>query len=513
MAVKIVLDGRALAPSEYEAESISVTRSIEPKKDATQEIYFYGEAYELIKLRVIDAQFGQMEVLPLQIFDSCCGQALIFDGEILGKAVEFCDGECFCKAIATEKNPLLDCLKGQILSDGLQNYSHPNIPMHRDLSDFEQVVADILQILLFIFLALLVPALAAILLFLTVVELVIQGIDVLLDALRRVPLLGFIPDIIPNESRDILPDISDLPDALRAMQDLIKKIDQVYYYPSPYVRTMLENACKRCGEYDGASYTFYSPIFQQGSPYRDLVWLKASGRGKTGRTSIGIIDENKPLVSAEDFMNDLKKVFNARWGVNGNQLYIKSLYDTEGDLVDYSNENSCYSFLEEDLPARATLEYTDDPIDTTANAEKGRFDHLQEFANNSTPALRGKKQYILPFGRFLVEPFRGKFSASSSRMLKMARTSCGVAKLMIFKDGQPTDGTEMLGATLWASFFYNESPLSISAKRRRFEVTADYECDKAVEPSQPILLSLGSGIVEEVTIDYTGRTITIIGTV
>jgi hypothetical protein len=124
--------------------------------------------------------------------------------------------------------------------------------------------------------------------------------------------------------------------------------------------------------------------------------------------------------------------------------------------------------------------------------------------------LRGKKAYNLPFGRFLTGPAKGKFSETTQRVLKMARTTCGLPKLMIFSGGQLMPSQEMYGKALWASFFYQESPLNPSSKKRRFEVSDVYDCNTVV-PGQPIRLQKGLGTVQEVTIDYSSRTITING--
>lgn len=509
--IKIVFNGRVLNEDEYSTDAVSVKKSIDPKNDITQEFVFYKQAYNEIKSSIIDTRLGQAKSIPIKIYDLCCGyEVLVFDGEIKGPSVEWCEKDCFAKAIAIQSNPFLDCLKGQIISEGLENIAHPNIPMLRDLSDFEKIIMAFLKVLLFSFVVLMMVGMTAILVFLTIVEVVIQAVDVIFDALRKVPLLKkVIPDIIPRDDRDILPDVSELPDIYRALFTIMKAVDSIDYHTAPYLRVIIQNACNQCGISDNREYAFRSSILNDpASEYYNLTYFKASKRGDPVPKPIGLIDANKPILTASDLLDQLNDVFNARWYITDETLYFESRHISPRPSVDVSSYNICYSFSSEDIPARAIIEYKDDAIDTTANTKQSVFDYVKNF--NGPDFLRGKKKYEIPFGRFVITPFKGEFSESGNNMLKMPSRSCSLPKLLIF-NGRLEDNGEMYGYTLWQRFFFKENPLDNSYKGRRFDFQGVLDCSLKPVPGQEVITNYGVGVVEEAEYDYSNRVITISG--
>lgn len=514
--IKIQLDGRFIRNDEYSFESISVSKTIEAQKDITQDITFYKGAYQQIKEALIDPRFGYVESLPIRIFDTCCNKdgVLIFDGRIEGKSLEFCQDDCYVRTTATSQSPLLDCLKGQILSQGLDDISHFNLIGIEDRSDFQKVVTSILSVVSTILSLLATAILLPILSFLTVVELFIQLIDVLLDRLRSVPLLsGIIPDIIKRDDRNILPDLGNFEDLVRGLNKQISRLDAVSYYPAPFIRTMLQNACDQCGARLGNDYEFVSSIFtDSNSEYYNTAWFRPDGKGLESPKRTGLSDNNKPLTTAESLLDDLRGVFNARWWVDGGTLRFEPKSFTRG-AVDYSDKKACFGFIEEDLPARAEILYQRDPIDLAGNVKLSEFNYLIEFASDGT-AQRGKKDYQLSFSVPNISDVEASGASSNSKGVKTDANGVNFPKLVIFENASRlSDQKPLTGEVLWRNFFdATENPNTNGFKPRRFDINTVYECGQEIPLAGAFIqLSSGNGVVDAVDIDYSSREITLTG--
>lgn len=549
---KIILDGITLSESDFKADKVVTTETFENKKANSQEFTFRHAAYDVIKEKIIDNPEGRLVSLNAQIVDTCCGtERVILDGEIQGKNVDFSDGKCEARASILEKNRFLDCLKTYIVGEGLEDIRHPNIPMNKEVSDFEDIVAKSLQILLvYLVQPIVFTILVPVLFFLTIVEVIIQGIDIFLDELRGLRIgfsvlgedvsirpFGWVPDIIPSSDRDILPDISDFTDIMSGFASFLMKLDQVYWYPSPYIRTIIENACQQCGQQNGESYSFSSSIFNSpNSPYYRTVWLNASSeRGRVTPPSVGLINGNSPIKTASDFMDDLVKFCNGKWEVIGNTLFLERRdFFEQGDSYDLTGEDADYSFKEEDIPARAWIRYTDDAIDLAGNAESGRMDRLINWNEPENPRQRGKKEYLIPFGRSLIGPYKSIFSETDSilgniglglenligfniptlnlTVLKMSQLQTSVPKILIVDANEKLiAATDLDAQVLYDRFFSIDNPRSSGYKSLTFKVEKEMDCEEGIAKGDTVTISRGRAVAITVEKDWDSRKVTISG--
>lgn len=360
-------------------------------KSYSTELRFYDDGYSILKTVLIDNPNGFVNEVDVQIFDECCGR-LVFDGFISGNSIDWCEPECWISASVVEKKELLNCVKSTLITDNHNDFL--NQPQKK-LRYCIETRPDFIYSILFLIYGILNTAIFLVLLPLSLVVVVIQGI-----ALGVCLLFCAIPGTGCNSATctggtwthpsgafsDISGWFNDLRDRMIQCQ---------WYHPTALVRDYIQNVCDKCG------LTFESSILNDpSSPYYNLLLLSAPvQRGyKPSESESRLIEQNYPIESLDTLMTrHLNPIFNARYWIVGNKLIFerKDYFSSASTWIDAEQllndgriiENQiCFSWIDKPQKAYAVYNYSLDAIDMTCNEAGIRFEDIVEW--NSPPSLR-----------------------------------------------------------------------------------------------------------------------------
>jgi len=497
MSKQLFIEGIPISESDYENNRVLKYLSFDNKKAFSEDFRFKGKAFDVIKSKLIDPANGRIASVSVQIIDYCCSEAgeVILDGIIKGDNYNWCDGECELTATVYERNDFLDCIKTLIVSDKMKETGHPNVLAQKQYDKAERI---------------------------NILNLIFVGIGYIPIA-TMLQLITALP-IIPKKVRKNIPDLNFL---IR----LLNKIYDVYHYPSPYISSYLDNICARCGEEKGKTYTWQSSYFQTGSDLARAVFFNApSQSGETSNPS-KLIQDNRPLKTAEDWLKDLADLLNAKWYTKNDTLFFERKDYKLGDSkLDLTSEKTCYSPASEDPPAFATLYYQDDN-DLAGNETRASYDYLHEWNTSNSEVLRGKKEYLFRFGRAKIGKFDDLFKSLGlnssffsfivgfkinrpNLFLKISHLVAGLPKVIVLDaNGNLTDNSLMYGEALYNRYFSIDNPNDNNYKAINFEVSTDLKCDGEYYEGMPIIISKGEAIASNITIDYSERKVTFTGVV
>lgn len=405
--MKLYIDGVLIPPSEYGGNVASVDITDNESNDEksiviTEEYTLTGNAYEMVKAAIIDDTNGKNEFLSVKIYeDKCCDtDVLLFEGIIRGDSVNWCFGECSCKVNFfehTDETKKIDCIKTTLIWDNWNNFqsqAHPRIVYCVEMrpSILQQAIliyAVYLNILLLPFQGML-----------AVLNLIVSIILAIITAVNS--LLPGTP--IPTNGLEEFQDngaFSQLSDLLANLNENVVGCGRKH--PSPLVRDYIENACGKCG------LTFQSSIFNDvGSDYYDTVYMFAPVEKGTRDESVLWIDQNKPIITLEGLLEQLKIPFSGDWDVQGTVLRFEreDFFWSGATFVNYSvleteeliQGKLCLSWRDEQRNAYARFEYSKDPVDLCGNEAQKRFCDLVEWNIPFSELQKGVQETILPFG-------------------------------------------------------------------------------------------------------------------
>ncbi len=340
--------------------------------------------YKILKQELIDDPAGKNKSVSVEFFDTCCGgvEKSRFVGIIKGDSLSWCDGQCFIEAEVIEDDEddqKLDCLASKLVFDnqnGFQSQDHPRVTYCNELRpNWMHDVILILGIFINLIQIILVPIVAAVSLLITIVTIGTFGTGLLDDYLSLIPALK---EAITGCGRQ---------------------------HPSPFVRDYIKNVCDICG------LTFESSILNDpASQYYDTMYFYAPVEKGTRDSSVKYIEENKPILSGEGFLDEQKLVHNAKWWVDSGVLYYerKDFRPTNSVYVDYedlkaqgvvvNDKKACYEYNENQQKAYLRMEYSEDEVDLCGNEAKDRYSDIIEWNNPFSKSQVGEEQIILPFG-------------------------------------------------------------------------------------------------------------------
>lgn len=212
-------------------------------------------------------------------------------------------------------------------------------------------------------------------------------------------------------------------------------------HPAPLVRDYISNVCSKCGvtvnsqtapiffdpTSDYYNTTYFSPEVKKGIDEDDPqpYW----------------INDNKPLLTLDMFLNKLKVPFNSKWYIKNNTLYFdrKDFDDVSGYIYDFAGRDKSkiiegveYNWNENKKPAYARGGYSVDGFDNMTSDTKERFNDVVEFNNPVNPGLEGEgnKTFELAAARFRGDGvYKDYISESLSKMWIAAIFSGGLSNI------------------------------------------------------------------------------------
>jgi hypothetical protein len=183
-------------------------------------------------------------------------------------------------------------------------------------------------------------------------------------------------------------------------------------------RDYIDNVCEHCGvSVDTAKHFLYQQtILHRGvvinNPYFWLDILFASsekGRGDSDPNRFKLIEQNVPLISLTDLLDDLGMAFNSRWYLTtDNRLRFIRKWEraTNAPILDFTTIPEkrifklCHDITDKQQPLTAVYGYQQDSIDLSANDALLRFNSTISFDSdgNVNPYLKGHQDNTVPFG-------------------------------------------------------------------------------------------------------------------
>jgi len=403
--MKLFINNILIPNTEYtNSATIDVTdntESAEKTRVVSTEYKLTGMAYEIIRDNLIEVEGGNQLFLPVRIFeDECCDEdILLFEGIVRGDTVDWCYGECSCTVQFvehTEETQLLDCVKSTLIFDnhnGFQEQQHPRMVYCVELRpSFMQDVILIFGVLFNIVFILLTPVIA-------IISVLVSVINVIIDVLNTIPGVSI---------NNIDFDGDNNTNTLQEYNNLVGSINELIVgcgrkHPSPLVRDYITNVCDKCG------LSFQSSILNDSSSeYYNSVYFFAPVEKGTRDEDVLWIDQNKPILTLEGLLEQLKPVFSADWEIQGTTLVFEreDFFHTGDIFVNYEtllanaqvNEKLCLSWRDEEKPAYARFDYTEDPVDWVGNEAKARYSDIVEWNNPFSEIQKGVSEHRFSFG-------------------------------------------------------------------------------------------------------------------
>jgi hypothetical protein len=383
--------------SVIKAQSGIVTKSF------TNEIEFFGDAYNYIKTKLIDDINGWSKKINVKIYDTCCKDGsnwqLVYEGAIMGDGADYCINECKITANIIEdsaKSNAYDRLNSHLVwedRDGKKFYeNYTTIPKiyYCNWSTPDWMIGFLLSFTycldgFLLSLYALVPIIASTSSMVFVICNIVKALTG-----KNIDCKKYRPDNA----------IKSIKDAIQNLRNSLQPCGR--YHPSPFVRDYLDNVCKLSG------LTFKSTIFSPGSDYYNSTYFYApTVKGQIFSKSTNILTDNYPLKTGISLINDLMSIFNADWNIVGNQLqFERKDHFVYNEIVANAGElntsgrliNICYSWNNNSKFVGAMFNYTDDGLDCVSiEGKRKRYAEIVNWNINNNPAQKGFKDISFPF--------------------------------------------------------------------------------------------------------------------
>jgi len=286
----------------------------------SEDLTFYGADYDYLKSKLWDnfdsnnANISLQTEVKLKFEDECCNDFPV-EFRLTAESIKWCEGSCKLNIAALETSPeeeAIRCIRNTLITDDTPTNWPDSVPFtqrqHPRFTYCNELRPRWLHVLIMNFaimtgfvLVVLGPIYAA-------VQAVIGAINSVINAINNglgtnIGTINFQND--PGQGPI---------DEWRQILDntLLTTIGCGRKHPSPLIRDYVKNVCGKCG------LQFQSSILNdQSSDYFNAAYFNApvdKGLPVTDNTTFWI-DNNAPIKSGEQFLNELAGLFNAKWNV------------------------------------------------------------------------------------------------------------------------------------------------------------------------------------------------------
>lgn len=412
MALRLIFDGVQLPSSDYSLENADITirRNDETGLLATSYgggVTFRGETYNRIYTDILSNPNGRNVTIPVAIFDDCCNETLFY-GRITGDSLDWCYDKCEVTADIKEGSAdadLITCAQSTYIFDNHNGFQQKNHLFFRHCTEMRPSILQdgflAIGLCLHIFFYVMFPLIA-----------VISAIIVLINAIASI--VGEKP--IPDEGNNGIVDWFN--EVINTVDGYISGCTKGH--PAPYVRDYIQNACQKCG------LQFQSTILNQDhiqgneswnpinvrydssgnalNPYWTLAHFSAPvHRGE--EDYVTWIDDDKPLMTLDKYLQFLGKVFNAEYRIQNGILTFerKDFFKNSTVWIDLSGalpdnfESLCFNYSPNAIPAYGRYEYLKDGVDWVGNEANYLYNDIIPFnlPLGSYPQFRGERMVQL----------------------------------------------------------------------------------------------------------------------
>lgn len=375
-------------------------------RDIGSQVNVFGEGYTYIRDWLIDHADAPVNSVLVRITDVACPKFLGYY-QIEQEQIKWCDGgECQLNISLEEYTPKLNCLQNTFIYDNHQGWFPPEgiiaLPldpfMHPRYRYCDDIKPQLLQNFIFGI------ANGINIMIMTLIGAIIGAAQVVQSIINFVGGSGT-ADFADNLQSFVYDQIGDVYENL---------IGCGRKYPAPFVRTYFQNACDKCG------ITFSSNIFngetingkEFGRYYNTCYLFAPEDKGVREDDPYDWLNNNKPELTAPMLAAQLARLFNAKFGLEGDTFYFHSrdtfpaqiLFDftTEQDsgyILDYI----CYNNNTRDKRYAATsLEYALDAADLSGNDARHRYNGTKMWSADN---IRFKGTNTIKIDNFSVARF------------------------------------------------------------------------------------------------------------
>lgn len=346
-----------------------------PSRRSASNVTFYGSAYVFIKTNLIDSTSRAFNHICVRITDNNFSTPATYLFKMDNKSLRWCEGEeCEFEADLVEVNEALSCANKTLIADNTsgdyQQYTTSTTYPHPRFRYCDVIKPTFLFGVIVTFLNSISLLLASFNIIAVVVNAIVTAINSALGTnINTVPLPSSL--------------ISGALGCDRA-------------WPSPFVRTYIDNACSVCGLTVDATK---SPILHDvASDYYNSALITAyTTKGVKVVGSMGYIPSNQPSWTLTMFLSRLNKIFNGRWYItDAGELYFDrkdrlgqlvwgagNQWDLSGVDAPYMLTSVCYSWNGKGKPYRIYLKWGTDATDAIGNELLKRFNG--EHIDSSSP--------------------------------------------------------------------------------------------------------------------------------
>lgn len=338
-------------------------------------VSFFGSAYVFIKTNLIDSASRASNSICIRITDNSFPTPYGYLFKMDNKSLRWCDNEqCVFEADLVEVNEYVTCANKTLIADNTsgdyQQYTTSTTYPHPRFRYCDVIKPTLLFGIVLTFLNSISLLLLSFNLFAIAFNAVVTAIN---------SALGTNLDTVP------------LPSSL-----ISGALGCDRAWPSPFVRTYIDNACSVCGlTVNGTT----SPIVHDsGSNYYNSALITAyTTKGVKVVGTMGYIPSNQPSWTLTMFLSRLNKVFNARWYLSdAGELYferkdrigeliwgVTPALDLSGADADYLLSDVCYTWNGKGKAYRIYLKWGNDGTDAIGNELLKRFNG--EYIDSSSP--------------------------------------------------------------------------------------------------------------------------------
>lgn len=373
-------------------------------KGSSDQITFVNKAYLYIKAWMNDSVSAALNGIEVKIQV----EVGVFTGFVIkNDGLDFCDDDtCTMEIMLKQKDEQYSCIQTTLIADNHSgmfsgSYQHPRMAYCNEFRPS--------WLLTVLWTILATQALVNQIIYVSIYP-VLMIVYAIVKFLRK---LGFKMNmdepIKPHELRE------------QMLQQMVQAGGCGREHPAPLVRDFISNVCSKCGV--NVNQSSIPLFFDPKSDYYNLTMLSAEVKKGVKQSNDWQywIDDNKPLVTLDMFLNDLKAVFNAKWYVKNNTLYFsrKDFDEIPGYLYDFTGadknliiEGICYTWNERKKKAYANCGYTADAYDSLSTDAKTRFNDIVEYNKPVNPLLEGEDNKIVnsfASGRFRQDGIYGDY--------------------------------------------------------------------------------------------------------
>lgn len=423
------------------------------KKQVGANIEFEGEAYRLIKQWLFDDISAPLNTIEVEVKHVGCGTYT--DLMISADRVNLCDGEvCTMNLSLKQIDESLVCIQRTLITDNWQGWfgetrrpssgkQHPRFSYCNEARPNGMLIMQWwlmtqLSSIMFLLVISFLP------IWNSVVWLIVSVLKIVNKIINAVNSLGFniqnLDDIIDKLEKSIVSG-QDVKDIFKNF--FVESAGCGREHPAPLIRDYISNVCSKCGVTVNGNT---APIFFSNSwdletsyerdtggqqtkwnPYYNACYLApVSAKGVRRFKSLNIfsgavknttdfwLPESAPLHTLDTFLDELGTLFNTKWIVENNTLYIdrKDILRDNVPVFDFTNNHPdknllvtgiCSEWNGETMPTHIRGIYTSDAADTAGNEAMGQQNGIINFGTTDNPMYSGSKDITT---RFAAARFR-----------------------------------------------------------------------------------------------------------